>query len=60
MLDTGPKLRRAAPAREQEPLPPAPPPIRDVIKPRGRVVPLLVTLATVALAVALSWAMWNA
>jgi multidrug resistance efflux pump len=60
MLDTGPKLRRAAPAREQEPLPPAPPPIRDVIKPRSRVVPLLVTLATVALAVALSWAMWNA
>jgi multidrug resistance efflux pump len=60
MLDTGPKLRRAAPAREQEPLPPAPPPIRDVIKPRSRVVPLLVTLATVALAVPLSWAMWNA
>jgi multidrug resistance efflux pump len=60
MLDTGPELRRATPAREQEPLPPAPPPTRDIVKPHSRVVPLLVTLATVALAVPLSWAMWNA
>jgi multidrug resistance efflux pump len=60
MLDTEPKLRRATPAREQEPLLLPPPPTRDVVKPLSRVVPLLVTLAAIALAVPLSWAMWNA
>lgn len=39
---------------------PAEPPVHDTAKPRLRIVPLLITLATVALAVPLGWAMWNA
>jgi RND family efflux transporter MFP subunit len=38
----------------------AEPPVRDAARPRIRVVPALITLATVALAVLLGWAMWNA
>src|SRR6266849_6327049 len=39
----------------------APPPdTRATTKPRIRIVPVLITLATVALAVALGWAMWDA
>src|SRR5262249_47561117 len=40
--------------------PPAPPPVRDLIRPRRRLIPFLVTLITVAIAVPLSWAMWQA
>jgi multidrug resistance efflux pump len=36
------------------------PDVRDRAKPRVRVVPILITLATIALAAALGWAMWDA
>src|SRR5215475_2541495 len=54
------KLREVTPAREPELAPPAPPPVRDLIRPRRRLIPFLVTLITVAIAVPLSWAMWQA
>ncbi len=36
------------------------PAARDTARPRLRIVPVLITLATVALAVPLGWAMWDA
>jgi multidrug resistance efflux pump len=41
-------------------VPPPAPPTHDAPRPRFRVIPLLITLATIALAVPLGWAMWNA
>ena len=39
----------------------APPPARPTLaKARLRIVPLLITLATTAVAIVLGWAMWNA
>ena len=55
-----PKLRQIKPAPQRESLPAAQPPVRNLTRPRRRLIPLLVTLMTIALAVALSWAMWNA
>jgi multidrug resistance efflux pump len=39
---------------------PSGPPARDTARPRLRIVPLLITLAAIALAGLLGWAMWNA
>jgi RND family efflux transporter MFP subunit len=39
---------------------PSGPPARDTARPRLRILPLLITLAAIALAVLLGWAMWNA
>jgi multidrug resistance efflux pump len=55
-----PTLRQVKPAPGREPPAAAPPPIRDLGRPHRRLVPLLVTLTAIAIAVALSWAMWNA
>ena len=56
------KLNRSAKQQEAIALPSCPPgpPARDTARPRRRIVPLLITLATVALAVPLGRAMWNA
>jgi multidrug resistance efflux pump len=35
-------------------------PARHKVRPRLRIIPVLITLVTVALAVALGWAMWDA
>ena len=55
-----PKLKRESPAPGPETRPVAERPILDAARPRRRVIPLLVTPIAVAIAVPLSWAMWNA
>jgi multidrug resistance efflux pump len=55
-----PKLREIKPAPELKSAPAAQPPVGDITRPRRRLIPLLVTLITIAIAVPLSWAMWNA
>src|ERR1700744_936652 len=52
------KLERAAPGDGS--LAPRPPSERDGTRPRIRIVPVLITAATVALATLLAWAMWQA
>jgi len=48
-------------ARNDRDIVPSPPPTgRDKTKPRGRVVPVLITLAAVALGAFLGWRMWQA
>ena len=55
-----PKLRQTKSAPQLKSAPAAQPPARDITRPRRRLIPLLVTLITVAIAGPLSWAMWNA
>ena len=54
-----PKLREIMSALQLKSAPAAQPPVGDIIRPRRRLIPLLVTLITVAIAVPLSWAMWK-
>jgi multidrug resistance efflux pump len=60
MSNLEPKVRYLTPAREPELVPPAQPPVHDLTRPRARITRLLVTWTAVAIAVWLSWAMWNA
>ena len=60
MWNVEPTLRDLTPAREQELVEPAPPPVREPVRPHSPLFRVLVTLAAVAIAVPLSWAMWNA
>jgi len=59
MPDADIKVRRVETAEGRAVVAPAPP-TRDTHTRRFRIMPLLITLAAVALAVPLSWAMWNA
>jgi multidrug resistance efflux pump len=59
MPDADIKVRRVETAEGRAVVAPDPP-IRDTHARRFRIMPLLITLAAVALAVPLSWAMWNA
>ena len=55
-----PELRQIKSAPQPQSAPAGKPPVGDITRPRRRLIPLLVTLATIAIAVPLSWAMWNA
>ena len=55
-----PKLRQIMSAPQPKSAPAAKPPVGDITRPRRRLIPLLVTLTTIAIALPLSWAMWNA
>ncbi len=60
MSDSEAKLKRESPADGGAEVVTLDPPARDTARRRVRIIPLLVTLATVALAAALGWAMWDA
>ena len=51
--------KRGKTADDRDAAPPLEPASREPTKPRMRIVPLLITLATVALAGLLGWAMWG-
>jgi hypothetical protein len=57
MSDAQTKAKRTKTADERDVWSPDLP-ARDKIRPRLRIVPLMITLTTVALAVPLGWAMW--
>jgi multidrug resistance efflux pump len=60
MSDVEAKLKPDATKDDRSTVRPPEPTTGDLARPRLRVVPLLITLATIALAVPLGWAMWNA
>jgi multidrug resistance efflux pump len=60
MSDAETKSKRESPADSGAEVVTLDPPARDTARRRVRIIPLLVTLATVALAAALGWAMWDA
>ncbi len=60
MSDTSPELKREKAANGGRALPFGGSKIADIIRHNTRVVPLLITLAVVAVAVPLTWSMWNA
>ena len=60
MSDVETKSRREAAVETPAALPPPEPPVRVVPRRRLRILPLLITLAALAVAGALGWAMWNA
>jgi len=59
MAEVEAKLKLGTPGGDDDMVRPAGQAARDPAKSRLRVVPILVTLATVALAMPLAWAMWN-
>jgi multidrug resistance efflux pump len=59
MSNVEPKLREVTPAREAELVEPAPASVPESAQPHSRLLRVLVTSAAVAIAVPLSWAMWN-
>jgi multidrug resistance efflux pump len=54
------KSRDDTPASDRDAVPVPQPAARDAVRPRVRIAPILITLATIAVAVPLAWAMWNA
>ena len=60
MADVEAKAKRETTASQQRDDWVPPPVVRDQPKRRLRIVPVLITLATIAVAGALGWAMWNA
>lgn len=60
MTEVESKAKRLETTDESRSGPLPPPIVRDKPKSRARIVPALITLATVAFAGALAWAMWNA
>ena len=60
MADVEAKAKRETTASQQRDDWVPPPVVRDQPKRRLRIVPVLITLATIAIAGALGWAMWNA
>ena len=60
MSDVETKSRRETAVETPAALPPPEPPVRVAPRRRLRILPLLITLAALAVAGALGWAMWNA
>jgi RND family efflux transporter MFP subunit len=60
MSDPEAKLKRGKTGGDHGDVQPPEPTTRDTVRPRIRIIPFLITLATVALAVPLGWAMWDA
>src|SRR5262249_42467874 len=59
MSNVEPKLRDLTPAREPDVVPAAPLPVPQQVRRHSRLLRVLVTLAAVAIAGPVSWAMWN-
>ncbi|HVH83662.1 MAG TPA: biotin/lipoyl-binding protein, partial [Steroidobacteraceae bacterium] len=55
-----PKLKRESPAESRAEVLTLDRPVRDTARPRVRIIPLLITLATIVIALALGWGMWDA
>ena len=55
-----PKLKRELPAESRAEVLTLDRPVRDTARPRVRIIPLLITLATIVIALALGWGMWDA
>jgi RND family efflux transporter MFP subunit len=60
MAELAIKSRTSSPAGDREAIPVPQPAARDTMKPRLRIAPILITLATIAVALPLGWAMWDA
>jgi RND family efflux transporter MFP subunit len=54
------RSRGDTPAGDREAVPVPEPAVGDTVPPRARIAPILITLATIAVALPLGWAMWDA